>query len=150
MDELRFDRSVKALATATGRRAAMRALGTKGVALLAALGLAEAAVKGSHQGGAAEVEATTRPFRTTFVLGDASDSLPAAASSHVSASAKCGKGKVVSCGYQLAGQTAGFGSVIVEFVGTNFARSACFAGLWRTSDSNFGVQIQATAVCLVV
>ena len=44
MEESRFDRSVKALAAGADRRDALRSLGTAAMALLAAIGLADAAV----------------------------------------------------------------------------------------------------------
>jgi hypothetical protein len=51
MNEYRFDRSIQSLARASGRRDAVRALGASGLALLAALRLADATARESHKGG---------------------------------------------------------------------------------------------------
>jgi hypothetical protein len=51
MEESRFDESVKALADATDRRDALRSLGAAGMAVLAALGLADASARENKNGG---------------------------------------------------------------------------------------------------
>jgi hypothetical protein len=51
VDETRFDESVKVLANATDRRDALHSLGAAGMALLAALGLRDAAAKKNDNGG---------------------------------------------------------------------------------------------------
>jgi len=52
MDETRFDQALKALASSTGRRDAVRSLGSAGIVFLAVLGLSNAAdgKERSHRG----------------------------------------------------------------------------------------------------
>jgi hypothetical protein len=171
MNEYRFDRSRQSLARASGRRGAVRALGASGLALLAALGFADASARESHKGGVqADGKGKKRKakrgptgpagpagpaglaeFATRKVIGANSESLPAATGSRVSATVDCGgEGKVVSCGYQTGGDATQFVNVFVSAVGSNPDRSVCVASLLRTTDvgSTAGANIQATAVCL--
>jgi hypothetical protein len=172
MDATRFDRSIQTMSQATGRRGAVRSLGAGGLALLAALGLADASARESRKGGVQAdgkgkkkrktKRGPTGPagpagpaglaeFKTKTVIGANSESLPAATGSRVIATVDCGgEGKVVSCGYQTSGDATLFVNVFVSGVASNPARSVCVASLLRTTDvgSSAGANIQATAVCL--
>jgi hypothetical protein len=168
MDNNGLKRSMEGLAQATGRREAVRALGGRGLAVLAALGLAEASAKGSRKGGAQADgkgkkkrkskrgpagpagPAGLAEFKTRKVNSALSDPLATAAGSRVSATAECGGvGKVVSCGYVTDGGAAAFVNVFVETMVSN-NEGSCFANLLRTSEAGSiaGAAIKAVAICL--
>jgi hypothetical protein len=167
MDTRRDDESRNALASATGRRAALGSLGASGLALLAALGFTRASAKGSAkrdadattdarvqtdqaQTSSVQTEALRRPFRTKFVVGQSSSPL-GATSSDVGAVATCGeRGTVVSCGYHVFGSDLQVAGTLVGLVASNATRSQCSAALRRVSNGTAGATIQANAVCLVL
>jgi hypothetical protein len=178
MDATRFDRSIHTLAQATGRRGAMRSLSANGLALLAALGLAEVSAKAPHTGDEDRVQADGRGmkkrktkrgpagpagpagptgpagvavFKTREVRSEVSQPLPAQANTGVTVTADCGgEGKVLSCGYEASGDATQLVNVVVLTVHSNEERSVCFASLLRTSANGAvaGGKIRAFAICL--
>jgi hypothetical protein len=93
-----------------------------------------------------------KPFATRLVQSELSDPLPVTAGSDVVAQADCGgKGKVVSCGYQMAATAAQLSNVFVIAVApADDTRAACVAHIARTSEvgSTPGARITAIALCL--
>jgi hypothetical protein len=92
------------------------------------------------------------PFATKYVFSAPSPPLPVASGSHVDGLADCGgRGRVVSCGYELFGTTPQLANAIVIGVGTDADRRLCVAHLFRVVSvgSSPGALIHATAVCLV-
>jgi hypothetical protein len=173
MDTARLDQTVQGLAQATGRRGAMRSLGVRGLALLAALGLGEVSAKSSHKGGEARFQADGKgkkkrktkrgpagpagppglaEFTTRIVTSANSADLGTSVGDRVVAVAECGgEGKVVSCGYAIVGVSAGsLVNAIVSVVAPEPTRSKCSAFLLRTADggSTPDASIQAIAICL--
>jgi hypothetical protein len=139
MDEHRFN--------ALARRASFKALAAAGASLLGAAALADgaAARKRKRKRCACPKSITTR-------LEISTDSAPLAADagSQVATNADCGgPNRVVSCGYQTAGNAAQFVNAVINGVGPTSDRSQSVAFLLRTSatGATAGATIQATALC---
>jgi hypothetical protein len=145
------------------RRTAMRGVGALGMGLLASLSLMPAAAKKKSRakigppgpagpaGPAGPTGPAAPPLQTRVEFSTNSSPLPTAQGSTVEATANCGgAGKVVSCGYQVNGDTEQLLDVIVEFVKPDNTRSTCVASLRRvlTNSSTAGATIQAVAICL--
>jgi hypothetical protein len=124
----------------------VRSLGAAGVALLAALSLAEPSLAKKRK-----PKPRSKPFVTRVVQSELSAALQTPAGSTVFATVDCGKaGSVLSCGYQLSATAAQLVNVIVIAVASDDERRECTATIERTSDAGAtaGAQIQTRAICL--
>jgi hypothetical protein len=170
MEDLGITHSVGLENHVAGRRHAIRAAGAIGMALLTSLGLqGQTSAKSKNKrrvkrgsaghpgpsgpqgpvGATGATGATGPDYVPVGKSGPQSIGLAVATGSAVDSIVTCGKGKVLSCGYNVGATAAQMVNVIVKGVAADQDLSICQAMLERTTNvgSTAGATIIAYAIC---